>query len=159
MKVIDIDIHSGSEGVAGILSNFTSCDFIFDGVQCRSIEGLLQSFKIRDFEEQQRICLLVGIEAKRWGDDHNSQRLNWMSTQLLWWKDVIYRRNSWRYQDLLNRVYVTYYQESEIFKNALASTGNAVLTHSIGSNEPYKTILTEDEFCSRLMRLRSGSLC
>lgn len=149
-----IDIHSKSEGAAGILSNLTDGQFIFDGVECLGREGLLQSFKIKDLKRQQKICLLGGIEAKQWGNKHNLQQLNWMSTQLLWWEGVSYRRNSWKYQRLLDRVFNTYYDQSKIFRDTLALTVDAILIHSIGSNDSYKTILTEEEFCSRLMRLR-----
>lgn len=41
-----IDINGGSKNpVAARLSNFTKRPFGFDGVQCVSIEGVLQSFK------------------------------------------------------------------------------------------------------------------
>jgi hypothetical protein len=44
--------------------------------------------------------------------------------------------------------------ENDGFRNALIATGNAVLTHSIGKKNQSETILTEQEFCSRLMRVR-----
>ena len=43
-----MDIGKGSGGVAGRLSNFTPRKFIFDGVECNSIEGVLQSFKFKN---------------------------------------------------------------------------------------------------------------
>ncbi|WP_226377912.1 NADAR family protein [Citrifermentans bremense] len=41
------------------------------------------------------------------------------------------------------------------FADDLLATGEEVLTHSIGEQDPRKTVLTEDEFCSRLMANRS----
>jgi len=40
------------------------------------------------------------------------------------------------------------------FRKALLATQNAVLTHSIGKKDKTKTILTTQEFCSRLTRIR-----
>jgi len=62
-----IDIHSGAPGVIGRLSNFTKREFVFDGVSCRSIEGVLQSFKFEDIDKQSKICALYGMRAKRAG--------------------------------------------------------------------------------------------
>lgn len=36
-----LDIHSKKRGIAGRLSNFTKRSFVFDGIACRSIEGVL----------------------------------------------------------------------------------------------------------------------
>lgn len=62
-----MDIGKGSGGVAGRLSNFTPRKFIFDGVECNSIEGVLQSFKFKNFEMQKEICKLSGLGAKQRG--------------------------------------------------------------------------------------------
>jgi hypothetical protein len=40
-----MDIGSGKVGPAGGLSNFRPRPFVFDDVECASMEGLLQSFK------------------------------------------------------------------------------------------------------------------
>ena len=40
-------IGRGSGGISGRLSNFTPRKFIFDGVECNSIESVLQSFKFK----------------------------------------------------------------------------------------------------------------
>ena len=50
-----MDIGKGSGGVAGRLSNFTPRRFIFDGVECNSIEGVLQSFKFKNPDMQKEI--------------------------------------------------------------------------------------------------------
>lgn len=43
-----LDISSSPKGAAGILSNFTENHFFFDGVNCASMEGFLQSLKHSD---------------------------------------------------------------------------------------------------------------
>jgi len=64
-----MDIRSGSP--AGRLSNFSPHPFIFDGVECASMEGLLQSFKFDKPHIQAVVCQLVGIKAKRRGQKRN----------------------------------------------------------------------------------------
>ena len=54
-----------NEGAAARLSNFTERHFVFDGVECASIEGVLQSFKFSDTEKQHEVCALIGIQAKK----------------------------------------------------------------------------------------------
>ena len=46
------------------------------------------------------------------------------------------------------------FDQNESFRKALLASGDSVLTHSMGSNKESETVLTEREFCSRLMRLR-----
>ena len=63
-------------------------------------------------------------------------------------------RHSKEYQDLIDKAYDCI-SKNDGFRRALLATGNATLTHSIGKRDESKTILTEREFCSRLMRLRN----
>lgn len=55
-----MDIKSGSGYPQGALSNFAPRRFVFDGIECNSIEGVLQSFKFKDIEIQKYVCTLVG---------------------------------------------------------------------------------------------------
>lgn len=57
------------------------------------------------------------------------------------------------YQELLDRAYEALNQNSG-FRKALEATGDSSLTHSIGKSDPTHTILTTQEFCSRLLKLR-----
>ena len=57
------------------------------------------------------------------------------------------------YQDLLDKAYDALF-ENEGFKNALRASGNATFTHSIGKRNENETVLTTQEFCSRLTKLR-----
>lgn len=144
-----MDIGSGSGYPSAALSNFAPHPFILDGVEIASMEGFLQSLKFKNKDMQKYVCTLVGKAAKFKGKDKK-----WWKTQILYWQDKEYKRDSEEYQILLNRAYNALY-ENEGFKKALkASSG--VLTHSIGKNDQSKTVLTQSEFCSRLMKLRMG---
>lgn len=144
-----MDIGSKAGYPASSLSNFAPHVFYFDGVLCNSMEGLLQSFKSKNHDVQIERCKLVGYAAKKAG-----KHINWQKRQFLFWKGKEYRRDSQDYQDLLDRAYDALFT-NEGFRKALAATGNAVLTHSMGRSNIRETVLTEREFCSRLMKLRA----
>jgi hypothetical protein len=145
-----MNIGKSNKGVAARLSNFTARSFIFDGVECASMEGLLQAFKYHDTNAQKYTCTLVGIAAKRKGKGRNKR---WQSLQMLWWNDITYKRKSDNYQDLLTRAYDAL-NTNEQFRKDLEASGDAVFTHNIGHNDESKTVLTEREFCRQLHRLR-----
>lgn len=148
-----MDIGSGNAYPANALSNFAPHPFELDGIEINSCEGFLQSLKFKSVEMQQYVCTLVGYAAKKKGADKN-----WYVTQTLYWKGEEIKRDSKAYQDLLDRAYEALYKNTK-FKAALEASGQAVLTHNIGKADPTKTVLTRNEFCSRLMKLRNfGSL-
>jgi predicted NAD-dependent protein-ADP-ribosyltransferase YbiA (DUF1768 family) len=143
-----VDISSGSGYPAGTLSNLAPHPFIFDGVKCASMEGLLQSFKFSNPDMQEYVCTLAGLKAKFKG-----KKKKWWRTGTLYWRGKEIDRFSDEYQELLDRAYIALATNKK-FQKALKATGNAILTHSIGKKDPKKTILTVSEFCGRLMRLR-----
>ena len=53
-----MDIRSSGSYPANKLSNFAPHRFVFDGVECRSMEGLLQSFKTKSPEKQGRLSVM-----------------------------------------------------------------------------------------------------
>jgi hypothetical protein len=144
-----VDIGSKSGYPSSALSNFAPHKFIFDGVECNSMEGLLQSFKSKNHDVQIERCKLVGYAAKKAG-----RNINWQTKQLLYWKNRAYPRNSLFYQNLLDRAYDAL-AENEGFRKALLATGKATLTHSIGRTSINETVLTRSEFCSRLTEIRN----
>jgi hypothetical protein len=146
-----MDVGGGKPYPEGALSNFCSREFVFDGVRCGSMEGLLQSWKYQNPLEQEEVCGLVGFAAKARGPIMDEA---WQSDQTLWWKGKACRRDSEEYQKLLDRAYEALTAQSEKFRNALLATGKHRLTHSIGKQRKEETVLTEAEFCSRLMRIR-----
>ena len=143
-----MDIKSGTP--TGRLSNFAARPFTFRGVQCSSMEGLLQSLKFKDPEMQKHICTLVGVKAKRAG-----QKKNWYATQTLWWQGTPIKRDSQEYQDLLDEAYEVLFTQNQKARKALLATGDATLKHSIGRHKINETVLTQREFCSRLMNIRN----
>lgn len=146
-----MDISSGNIYPSNALSNFAPHPFIFDGIQCNSMEGFLQSLKFKNPEMQKYICTLVGKAAKFKGKDKK-----WWKEQILYWQGVEYPRSSKAYQLLLNRAYNALYEQNDGFRRALEASKPSILTHTIGKNDETKTILTQTEFCGRLMKLRMG---
>lgn len=143
-----MDIGSGSGFPSATLSNFAPHPFVIDGVECNSMEGFLQSLKFSNPEMQKEVCKLVGKAAKFKG-----KKKKWWRTQTLWWQGVEIARSSQEYQDLLDRAFNALAQNNG-FRAALLATGNSVLTHSIGKNKTTETVLTRQEFCSRLTKIR-----
>ena len=140
-----MDIGSGHSYPANALSNFTPRKFIFDGIECNSAEGLLQSFKFESWDMQKHVCTLVGRAAKFKGKDKK-----WWKTGKLYWKGVEIDRFGKEYQELLDRAYAAMTDQSESFRKALIASGDAVFTHEIGKNDEKRTILTVSEFVRRL---------
>lgn len=144
-----MDIHSKSNYPSNKLSNFAGHRFILDDVLINSMEGFLQSLKFSNPDMQEEVCKLVGFAAKQKGS-----KKNWRQKQTLYWRGVDLKRDSDKYQTLLDRAYTEMAKQSDGFRRALLATGDGILTHSIGKRRKNETILTSTEFCSRLMRLR-----
>ncbi len=146
-----IDINGGSKNpVAARLSNFTSRPFSFDGVQCVSIEGVLQSFKFSAAATQQKICLMRPVKAKKMGVESPG----WKNSQTLSWKGIVFTRHSTMYQSILIRLYDAVYDEDQTFRSDLLALGDEDICHSVGISDQHNTVLTEAEFISQLNRLR-----
>lgn len=146
-----MDIKSKSGYPASALSNFAPHPFVFDGVEVASMEGLLQAFKFDKPHIQVEVCKLTGLAAKRRGQKRNKA---WKREQTLWWQGVAYDRHGPEYQRLLDRAFAAL-ASNDSFRKALLATGNATLTHSIGKNKEKDTVLTTQEFTSRLEKLRA----
>ncbi len=142
-----MDIKSGTS--TGGLSNFAARPFTFRGVECNSMEGLLQSFKYESPDMQEYVCTLVGFKAKKKGYNKN-----WWTKQTLYWNGEPIKRDSQEYQDLLDEAFNALFRGNKKAQAALLATGDAVLKHSIGKKKITDTVLTEKEFCSRLMKIR-----
>lgn len=143
-----MDIGSGTGWPSAALSNFAPHPFVIDGVACASMEGFLQSLKFKEPDMQIEVCKLIGKAAKFKG-----KKKKWWKTQTLYWQGQEFKRNSQEYQDLLDRAFDALAQNTG-FQKALLATGKATLTHSIGKSKIQETVLTKQEFCSRLMKIR-----
>lgn len=144
-----IDIWSKSPYPSNVLSNLHDNPFEFDGVKCGSMEGFLQSLKYKDAVRQKDVCAMAGKDAK------NMTNADWQVNQIVWWQGQEINRQSKAFQELVMRAYQAMMAQNETFRMALLSTKGKTLYHSKGNNNPYKTILTRDEFCKTLMELRS----
>jgi predicted NAD-dependent protein-ADP-ribosyltransferase YbiA (DUF1768 family) len=145
-----MDIGSGNGYPSAALSNFSPHGFIFRGVKCASMEGLLQAFKISSSDMQIHVCTLVGKAAKFKG-----KKKKWWRTQTLWWQGKEIDRHSDEYQQMLDEAFDCLFDQNESARRALLATQNAVLTHSMGKTNDSQTVLTQREFCSRLMKVRA----
>lgn len=146
-----LDVGSKSDYPAGDLSNFSAFNFCIDEIECCSMEGFLQSLKFDKSHIQVEVCKLSGIKAKHRGKDRNNA---WKLKRGLWWKGEFIQRTSQEYQRLLDRAYIELAKNNENFRQALIDTKDLILTHHIGKNEILETVLTQKEFCARLMKLR-----
>lgn len=144
-----LDIRIGTEFPVIVLCNTYPKPFVFDGVQCGSIEGFLQAVKLADYDQQVRVCSLSGLDAK------NESTSLWKESQTVCWGGTTYDRQSPEFQRLLRRVYRACYDQNELFRSALAATGSKRLVHLVGKCDPRETILTRDEMCGILTELRS----
>lgn len=144
-----IDIHSKGEYPSNVLSNFYPNAFTFDGVECASMEGFLQSLKFRSRRRQKKVCALVGGAAK----DRGGKKRRWKRTGNLWWKGKRYKRESAEFDKLRADAYAALIS-NQTFKAALIATRGKSLTHSIGGKDKKTTVLTVEEFISYLDGLR-----
>lgn len=143
-----MDIGSGSGWPSCALSNFAPHPFVIYDVVCASMEGFLQSLKFKEPEMQVEVCKLVGKAAKFKG-----KKKKWWQTQTLFWQGQTFKRDSKEYQELLDRAFDALSTNTS-FQKALLATGTATLTHSIGKTKQQETVLTRQEFCSRLTKIR-----
>lgn len=143
-----IDIVTGCGYPADALSNFQPYTFEVDGVTCNSMEGFIQSLKYEDIDKQKEICLLVGKTAKFKG-----KKKKWWKTQTLFWRGAEIDRHGEEYQFLLDKAFNSL-AKNPLFLQVIKDTKNYIIKHSEGKNDPFKTILTQEEFCSRLIKLQ-----
>lgn len=143
-----LDIHSKGKWPSYALSNFHPHSFEFDGVQCESMEGFLQSLKTNDKERQVLVCALSKKEAKQRSTD------TWKKEQNIYWNGKVYNRHGYQFQFLIRRAYRAMLNQCPKFRDALVETKEKRLYHSIGNPDAYDTILTERELCTILTELR-----
>jgi len=149
-----LNIHSRScNPHARELSNLAAHTFVMDGVKCSSMEGFLQSLKYPYPEMQEEICGMVGLQAKQYRSRHYG-RSEWQHRGILHWQGKRFTREGDEYAGLLTRAFQALYDQSEGFRVALAGTAGMWLTHTFGHHDPFKTVLTQEEFCKLLTSLR-----
>lgn len=145
-----VDIWSKSPYPADVLSNLHDNGFCYDGIECGSMEGFLQSLKQKDVEKQRQVCRMTGKEAKR------MTNADWQVNQIVWWKGLAVDRQSDVFLTLIKNAYEAMFEQNECFRTALMETRGKMLYHSQGEQDSHKTILTEREFCGILTDLRDS---
>lgn len=68
----------------------------------------------------------------------------------------IWRGQGGEFAALVRQAYNAMFEQSEGFRTALMATCGMTLYHTKDESNPYKTILTEQEFCSILTELREN---
>lgn len=132
-----------------ILSNLCGNDFCFDGIQCGSMEGFLQSLKIHDEKFQRRVCLCKARDLDLYSIPE------WNGSHPLWWKGKKLNRHSSEYMEFLGKAYQDLFLWCGRFRDALMSTEGKQLFYYSGQTDSNKTILTDQEFCSILTAVRN----
>ncbi len=135
-----------------ILCNFSPSFFIFDKTMINSMEGFLQSLKVKDIETQRKVCQLPGFLAKKMGN--YLRRSGQFDGEHLFWQGQSINRNTSEYQNILDKVYKAKYFYDKEFRETLAQSCGYTLTHKIGKTSPQETVLTEEEFINHLNELR-----
>ncbi len=143
-----VDIWSKNPYPADVLSNLHSNEFRFDGMVCGSMEGFLQSLKYKDPDKQRLVCSMKGKNAK------NISTSDWQTNQIVWWSGRAIDRQSEEFLKLVGSAYQAMFEQNESFRSALMSTRGMTLYHTRGEHNPFKTILTEQEFCTILTNMR-----
>lgn len=111
-----MDIWSKSPYPADVLSNLYNNAFTFEGVECGSMEGFLQSLKYQDPAEQSRICAMSGKEAK------HMTRSDWQKSQTVWWRSRAVHRQDSEFRYLVRYAYDAMFSQNKYFRDALMST-------------------------------------
>lgn len=145
-----VDIWSKSPYPADVLSNLHDNGFCYDGMECGSMEGFLQSLKQKDVGKQRQVCRMTGREAKR------MTNADWQTNQTVWWNGQAIDRQSDVFLTLIKNAYEAMFEQNECFRTALMDTRGKMLYHSQGEQDSHKTILTEREFCGILTDLRDS---
>jgi len=153
VQVIEIGGHS-THPIGKKMSNFTERPFVFDGIRCASVEGILQALKCSDRARQIEICQLSGRAAKRAGKEYDT----WKEDKKLYWNGNVYLRTSRDYTLLITRIYDELYAQNPELREELLALYDANIWHSIGKPDMRETVLTEIEMLMQLWRLRHRAL-
>lgn len=148
MTTYNIDFRSADPVEHG-LSNLFPRAFVFEGVICHSMEGLVQAIKCNNIKKQKEICKFSGFKAKVVGKE-----FDWTEDQQLYWQGQSIDRHSQYYYEFIRNAYRTLFTQNTDAKKLLLDTGDALLTHAVGHTNPYQTVMTAKHFCDVLMDTR-----
>lgn len=147
-KTLDLHFRSEDE-LAKSLSNLYPYTFMMDGFVISSMEGFLQSLKVNDLSEQNKIWGMHGVKCWKYGQQYN----NWKDIQILYWKGRPIDRHSQEYDFLIQRAFDALF-ENEEFKRRLKESMKYKISHSMGKTDKTDSVLTKDEYIGNMERLR-----
>jgi len=116
------------------------------GKRCYSLTSFLLSLSCENIHKQEKIYNAEPKEAFEL-----SKNYNWRKSQRIFWNGERIDRHSQEYQKLLDEAFIDLYSSGG-FLRALLSARYDELDYN-ASNDPSKTLLTKDEFISRLYKL------
>ncbi len=148
-KPIDIKLYTPHQH--GELSPYAAHPFYFRRVECGSLDGLLQSFKVQDPQRQRLVCGLSGIATKHAGMQYDPL---WQKSQTLWWQGQPMDRQGNTYEATLDEAFMCLLRGNSQFRDALRMVGDTPLALSIAGQDPTKTVLTEAEFVRHMKDLQ-----
>lgn len=151
-----LDIHSSRRGPAGQLSNLAVHEFVFRGIPVKSIECILQAVKFEGVKRQNHVLAMAPWDAFEYGKRYG-QGWKRRSRGRLWWQGEPMMREGDEYRMFLDEAYWAL-ASNDGFRDNLLRSWPAQLVHTIGGQDPYTTVLTEEEFCTRLMNMREHIL-
>lgn len=114
------------------------------------MESLLQGLKFEGVETQNSVFQRVGVKAKLRG-----KKRKWYLNQTLYWQGVPMKRDSAEYKAIVEEAFEALSQNKD-FQKALLATDDKTLYHTMGKSDPTRTILTEEEFCELLTKIRTA---
>lgn len=144
---IDENLYTEFSGHS--VSIFGKYNFCIDGIACVSMESFLQSLKFKDTQTQLSVCGMAPQEARKYG----RRKKRWRRNGKLWWKGNLLKRSGPEYQALLDRAFCELCKNSA-FADALRNCGDLEIVKGI---VPSQIPLTEEEYVSRLVKMRSIS--
>ena len=124
VKPLNILIHNGANGIEGRLRTFADRRFWFDGVECASIESVLEAFKFGDIYTQEYVASLSARDA--YYEGQKEEAALWKDTRKLYWNGTVYDRDGEDYQKLLNILFQAIFEQDAQFRLDVAFLKNAV---------------------------------
>ena len=122
-----IDVKARAPYPANVLSNFSKTNFVFDGVQIRSLEGLFQALKVNDPTMQRKLCAMSGFEAK--SKAKSIRRGN--GEVMCFWQGKRFAKDSPEFKELLRALLIakekTFNGEYFIFNGRKISSVNSFI--------------------------------
>ncbi len=143
--------YTSRNSISRVLSNLYPMSFTFRHKKVASIESVLQGIKYKDKKTQNKVFKYAGVDA------YHTRACNsfdfWGNDGKLYWQGKVINRKEEEYQDFLDELYLSVF-ENPLYFRALIASGNKYLLHHIGRTDNNETVLTRYEYESRLYALQ-----